>query len=142
MSGEIDPMGDLDRMEAPPGGRTAPGAPDPDDPRRCTARSKQSGERCRNWSAQGQKVCRFHGGGSPQAKRSARLRLAELVDPAIATLAKEMVQAETSSDRQKAANSVLDRAGYGRTQRVELEDAQNILLEKLRQLRDGVEDEA
>lgn len=34
----------------------------PDDERRCTAKSKQSQERCQNWSVPGRTVCRFHGG--------------------------------------------------------------------------------
>ena len=89
---------------------------------------------CRGPAMTGQKVCKAHGGSSPQAKRSARLRLAGLVDPAIATLAKEMTGAEKSNDRLAAANSVLDRAGYGRAQQIETTDAREILLEKLLEL--------
>jgi hypothetical protein len=33
---------------------------------RCVAKSKSSGEQCRNWSEHGQKVCRFHGGKTPK----------------------------------------------------------------------------
>lgn len=43
----------------------------------CTAISKQSTERCGNYPADGFTVCRFHGGGSPQAKRKAAERVAE-----------------------------------------------------------------
>lgn len=83
----------------------------------------------------GQRVCKFHGGASPQAKAKARLRLLELVDPAIATLAREMVQADLSSDRQKAANSILDRAGYARMSRIEAVDAREVLIQRLLDLR-------
>lgn len=33
--------------------------------RRCTARSKRSGERCRRWATPGSNVCRMHGGRTP-----------------------------------------------------------------------------
>lgn len=35
-----------------------------DESRRCTARSKQSGERCKRYVTPGMKVCKFHGGKS------------------------------------------------------------------------------
>lgn len=48
--------------------------------RRCTARSKRSGQQCRNWALRGKSKCRFHGGKSrgptteagKEASRSAR----------------------------------------------------------------------
>jgi len=48
---------------------------------RCRAASKRSGERCRRFCAPGFVVCKWHGGGSPQAQRSAERRelVAELV---------------------------------------------------------------
>ena len=66
--------------------------------------------------------------------------LASLVDPAIATLGREMVKAERSSDRQRAANSILDRAGISRAASSEVEVARALLLERLAALkleRDG-----
>ena len=36
--------------------------------RRCKAKSKQTGEQCKNWSAPGRKVCKHHGGASPRGK--------------------------------------------------------------------------
>jgi hypothetical protein len=45
--------------------------------RRCTAKSKRSGQQCRRWAALGATVCVVHGGGSPQARRAAKARLAE-----------------------------------------------------------------
>lgn len=103
--------------------------------RRCSATSRQTGEQCKNAPIQGGTVCRFHGGGAPSVKRKAALRLAELVDPAIATLGREMVKAEKSSDRQRAANSILDRAGITRGQSAELDVARALLLERLLEAR-------
>jgi len=102
---------------------------------RCTARSKGTGERCKQSAIAGGTVCRFHGGGAPSVKRKAALRLAALVDPAIATLGREMVKAEKSSDRQRAANSILDRAGITRGQSSELDVARALLLERLLEAR-------
>ena len=104
---------------------------------RCTARSKGTGERCKQTAIPGGTVCRFHGGGAPSVKRKAALRLASLVDPAIGTLAREMVKAEKSSDRQRAANSILDRAGITRGQSAELDVARALLLERLLEARSG-----
>lgn len=101
----------------------------------CTAMSKQSGQRCKQSAIAGGTVCRFHGGGAPGVKRKAALRLASLVDPAIGTLAREMVKADKSSDRQRAANSILDRAGITRGQSAELDVARALLLERLLEAR-------
>lgn len=107
---------------------------------RCQATSR-SGNQCGHRASPGQRVCHLHGAASPQAQRKAKLRLAELVSPAIATLAKEMTQADTSADRMKAANSILDRAGWGRVQKVEAHDAREILLQRLLDMReDQLED--
>ena len=84
----------------------------------------------------GSSVCRMHGGGSALARRKAKLRLAELVDPAIATLAREMTTAEKSADKQAAANSLLDRAGWGRVTKVEQTDARSLLVQRLLEIRD------
>lgn len=102
----------------------------------------RDGEPCKSPCVTGMKVCRMHGGSSPQAKRKARLRLAELVDPAIATLARIMVdQTAKESDRIRAADSVLDRAGWGRSTSVEVADAKEVLVERLRELREAADEE-
>jgi len=106
----------------------------------CKAHASRTGELCRAPAMAGQMVCRLHGGGTQASKAKAKLRLAGLVDPAIATLAKEMVNADSSRDKQAAANSILDRAGWGRVTRVEAVDARQVLLDRLRELRDAAED--
>ena len=61
---------------------------------RCTAKAKSSGKRCRRQSILGARVCYVHGGASPQVRRSARERLALLVDPALARIAKVLKEGE------------------------------------------------
>lgn len=106
----------------------------------CSAHASRTGELCRAPAMHGQRVCRLHGGGTQASKAKAKLRLAGLVDPAIATLAREMVNGDTSAARQSAANSILDRAGWGRVTRVEAVDARQVLLDRLRELRDAAEE--
>lgn len=105
-------------------------------PNRCTAHAR-TGKQCGNRAVPGATVCKFHGGAAPQVQRKARMRLAELAAPAIATLANEMVKADRSADRQRAANSILDRAGYGRTTRIEAADARDALIERLTEMANG-----
>lgn len=123
-------------LELPPARYDAQGR------RLCHATSKTTGEQCRGPAMSGSPVCRSHGGASDAARKKARLRLAALADPAIATLAKEMVKADKSSDRQRAANSILDRAGFGRVTKVEAVDAKDVLLDRLRAMREKREAEA
>lgn len=114
----------------------------PDSPIRCTATSVQSKERCKRKSIPGGKVCVIHGGRAPQVQRKAKLRLLELVDPAIATLAREMTnQNAKPSDRLRAADSILDRAGWGRTQKIEGSDAREALLQRLLEIQGNVMEE-
>lgn len=108
----------------------------------CAATSRTTGKRCTQPPIPGGTVCRYHGGAAPQVKRKAALRLLELVDPAIATLAREMANADKSSDRQRAANSILDRAGMARQTQVNTDDARDLLLQRLveaRELRHNTE---
>jgi len=79
--------------------------------RQCSAKSKRSGVRCGRAPILGGAVCSFHGGKSPQAKRSARQRLAELVDPALTALAELVRQRKLPNVRLGAARDLLDRAG-------------------------------
>ena len=52
-----------------------------DEARRCTAKSTRSHQRCKKAASLGGTVCQTHGGGSPQVKRKAAERLADLIDP-------------------------------------------------------------
>ncbi len=117
-------------MQRPDAMQPAPPVYDDQGRRLCGAKTREAAS-CRAPAMAGQARCRMHGGSLPQAKRAARLRLAELVDPAIATLGREMVKAERSADRQRAANSILDRAGIARETRVETSDARTMLLDRL-----------
>lgn len=64
---------------------------------RCTAKSKQSRQQCRKPAISRGTVCTVHGGVARQVQRKARLRLAQLVDPAIAQLARELVSPTSGS---------------------------------------------
>lgn len=96
----------------------------------CKAK-RRDGELCKSPAVTGMLVCRIHGASSRQSKNMRKLRLAELADPAIATLAREMAQADKSADRQRAANSILDRAGYGRHQTVSVDEAKDQLYQSI-----------
>lgn len=103
--------------------------------RQCTATNRR-GERCGQAPILGGTVCKTHGGSAPQVRRKAALRLQELIDPAIGVLAREMVTADKSADRQRAANSVLDRAGVPRTATVlDGDSAKALLVERINALR-------
>lgn len=110
---------------------------------RCTATSKRTGDRCQRAPVPGGTVCKWHGGGAVQVKRKAAMRLMSLVDPAIATLAREMVsQTNSASERLRAAENVLDRAGYPRRVQVDGDTVKEQLLyrlEELRRARDAAE---
>lgn len=105
--------------------------------RLCHARSKRTGKPCNAPAMHGMDVCRIHGGAAPQARKSARKRLLELIEPAIVTLETEMEMASSSADRQRAANSILDRAGYGRSPEIDVDDARAVLVQRLLELRDA-----
>lgn len=64
-------------------------------------------------------MCVIHGGKAPQVMRTAAERLAAMVDPALAELARLVESAENDVVKLAAIKDVLDRAGYGPKQRVE-----------------------
>lgn len=99
----------------------------------CRATSKATGKPCGRTAEPGATVCRYHGGAAPQVKRKATLRLLELVDPAIATLARTMTDANAPhAARLRAAENVLDRAGVPRKVDVtDTEAAKALLVERL-----------
>lgn len=126
------------------------GAMDP--ARRCTAKAKSTGERCKRRPIIGGTVCKVHGGGAPQVKAAARARLAGAVDPAISVLI-QMVTSEVEvvfddegrphevgprhADRIRASEAILDRAGYPKRTEVDLTDSRERIVAQLRALRDA-----
>lgn len=81
-----------------------------DHPRRCRAHSTRTGARCGRWAIRGGTVCPAHGGAAPQVQRTARQRLDDLVDPAIAALRKAIMSRD-SALALKASRDVLKAAG-------------------------------
>ncbi len=76
----------------------------------CKAKSKQ-GRQCKQSAIPGGAVCHYHGGAAPQVKKSAAMRLAMLVDPAIKVMADNMKDREKNpAVALRAAEDILDRA--------------------------------
>jgi hypothetical protein len=70
----------------------------------------------------GTTVCRKHGGTAPQTQKKARERLLEMVDPAIVQLHRILEKdTTTDADKLRAITMVLDRTGYGREAKLEVE---------------------
>ena len=86
---------------------------------RCTAHISDGSRQCERWAINGGSVCGTHGGRAPQVKRSAKERLAELVEPALAGLHTALKSGEIPSIV-KAAQIVLDRTGFHPSQAIEL----------------------
>lgn len=103
---------------------------------RCKAKSKSTGEQCKKPPIRGASVCRAHGGAAPQVQQSARARLAAEVAPSIAVLAQVRDSKKANdTDRIRASVALLDRAGYGPRVQIEVAEARDLLLERLRELR-------
>jgi hypothetical protein len=100
------------------------------DARRCTARSSQTGKRCKNASILGGRVCRFHGGAAPQTIAKAAERLLALEHPAIDVF-KRVLEADEAHPEHRAlavrvAATVLDRTGHKHPEKLELESRQTL----------------
>lgn len=106
----------------------------------CGKRTR-AGTPCQKSPIKGGTVCRLHGGAAPQVKRAAKLRLLELVDPAVATLARIMATSDNEALRLKAAESILDRGGLPKGATVTVEDARTALIQKLIDYRDNPDQE-
>lgn len=108
--------------------------------RRLCSAHRTNGEECRAPAMRGQRVCRKHGGGTPQARRAARLRLADLIDVSVTTLARVITNPNAKdADRIRAAEAVLDRTGQPRGVKVEAissEEAKRQLLKALLRMRE------
>ena len=99
VKGKTDPLQSAQALQ----GGLAPNAP------RCTAKSKRSGQLCRNPAIMGGYVCRMHGGSCPQVKAKAQERLMALQPKAIQTLDKLLSRDEFPTVQLGAAKDVLDR---------------------------------
>lgn len=76
--------------------------------------------------------CRDHAGSTPNGRAAARLRLSELVQPAMATLARALTDPNVPwSVKQRSADSLLDRAGYPRRIDVDVDAQRDGLTERL-----------
>ena len=89
-----------------------------DDSRRCTAKAKQTGNRCKRAAILGGTVCKIHGGGAPAVKKAARQRLLDAADPAAAKLV-ELLDSDDERIQLAASNSLLDRTDGKPTTKIE-----------------------
>lgn len=107
---------------------------DADGRRLCHAQRKDRSGLCGGLAVADSKVCRFHGGTTKAAKTaaSARRLLFDAAPRAVRVLV-EQAEDESldASTRQRAAASVLDRAGYGPKSEVTVTDAETLLRDKL-----------
>lgn len=82
-------------------------------------------------------ACRNHAGSTPNARKAAKLRLAELAGPSLATLARALTDPNCPwSVRVRAADSILDRAGHPRRAELDVDEAREHLVERISRLVD------
>jgi hypothetical protein len=86
---------------------------------RCTARISDGSRQCERWAINGSTVCATHGGRAPQVKKSARERLAELIEPALKGLHKALKSNDLPTIV-RASQIVLDRCGFHPSQAIEI----------------------
>jgi hypothetical protein len=86
---------------------------------RCTARVSDGSRQCERWAINGSTVCATHGGRAPQVMKSARERLAELVEPALKGLNKALKSNDLPTIV-RASQIVLDRCGFHPSKSIEL----------------------
>ena len=98
----------------------------PRDPRLCIGHNR-AGAPCNKFARRGQRVCRNHGGSSPQALAKAAaaveladLRLRNLAPRAVATLEDLVINATSEQVRLGAANSLVDRSVGRATERIQV----------------------
>jgi hypothetical protein len=90
-------------------------------PARCTATAKGTGQRCRRAPIVGGTVCVKHGGGAPQVQKAARQRILDAAQDAVSTLIRATVDDNVPWPvRLAAARDLLDRAGEGAKQQIEV----------------------
>ena len=88
----------------------------------CTATSKHSGDRCKRTPIPGGTVCVTHGGSAPAVKIAAQRRLLEMIDPAFDALLRAVEECDEWPTKVRAAIAVLDRAGFGPTTSLRVEE--------------------
>jgi hypothetical protein len=86
---------------------------------RCTARISDGSRQCERWAINGGTVCATHGGRAPQVMKSARERLAELIEPALKGLHKALKSNDLPTIV-RASQIVLDRCGFHPSRAIEL----------------------
>ena len=87
----------------------------------CTAKSKQSGMRCKRRPIKGGYVCTMHGGGSPLVRASAMERLRSMQPAALNAIDDLMVQTDAPAVRLGAAKAVIDWTEGAAVQKVEVQ---------------------
>jgi hypothetical protein len=98
---------------------------------KCRATNK-AGNQCGRYAIPGGMVCNLHGGKAPQVRDKARMRLIAMIEPALQVLSDVMASEKAAdADKLRAANSVLDRAGYGRVQTIDVEAARDVLTQRI-----------
>lgn len=112
---------------------------------RCPKWSRSDQRRCRQPLAfEGAPSCFYHGSGNhKQTMAKARLRLISEASSSIERLVVERDSAESSADRQRAANSLLDRVGVVRGINViGGSDLREVVIQRLMEIRERKELEA
>ena len=98
---------------------------------KCRATNRQ-GNPCGRYAIPGGMVCTTHGGKAPQVRDKARIRLISMIEPALNVLSDVMADKDAAhADKLRAANSVLDRAGYARVAVLDIDAARDLLTERI-----------
>jgi len=105
--------------------------------RQCTAKSKQSGMRCKRIAIPGGRVCYIHGGAIGHVKAKAEERLRALQHPAIDRLSKLIDQDQFPSVAYAASRDILDRTMGRATEKVDVTHSGSIDLHILDRLARG-----
>jgi hypothetical protein len=90
-----------------------PGLPPWGQRARCTA--VRNGRRCRKGTIPGGTVCNTHGGASPQVRRRAKLRVLQLLDPALGQLARIIANPDDQRTALAAIKLVAELNGMGKS---------------------------
>ncbi len=98
-------------------------------PIRCSARTKATGQPCRQLAIKGATVCKMHGGMAPQVQASARERLMALQPLAIQTIHSLLQREEFPTVQLGAAREVFDRTEGKPAQALAITGADNGPLE-------------